>query len=132
MSERLPQLPAPLRERAQQEAEAIAREVAGVRGVVVATSDGFDIASVVLPPLDAGRIAALASSMAAIGEVVSVETTSGRSTSVTVGGEDGFTVVHAIQRADAGLVLNVVANGSALLGQVLYRVAQSVRRLERA
>lgn len=132
MTERLPPLPPQLLERARLEANAIAREVAGVRGVVVATVDGFDVASVVLPPLNAERIAALASSMAAIGEVVSVETSSGRSSSVTVSGEAGFTVVHAIQRADVGLVLNVVANGSALLGQVLYRVSRAVRLLERA
>jgi predicted regulator of Ras-like GTPase activity (Roadblock/LC7/MglB family) len=132
MTEPAVSIPALLRDLAQREARTLADDLGGIRGVVVATADGFDVASVVHPPLDAARIAALASSMAAIGEVVATEAAIGRSTSVTVGSDEGFAVVHAIQRADVSLVINVVAGPSALLGQVLYGVADAARRLAQA
>jgi len=91
----LPSVTDALRALARSEAEAIAQEVTGVRAVVIATSDGFDIAVAAHAEVDAQRIAALASSMAAIGAVVSTEAGLGRSTSVTVGTDNGFAVVYA-------------------------------------
>lgn len=121
-----------LRALARSEAEAIAQDVDGVRAVVIATSDGFDIATAARTPVDPGRIAALASSMAAIGAVVSTEAGLGRSTSVTVGTDNGFAVVHAATHAGIALVIHVIAGPGALLGQVNYRTAAAARRLEAA
>lgn len=118
-----------LRALARDEAEAVAGETEGVRAVVIATADGFDIASAVRSELDPRRIAALASSMAAIGAVVSTEAGLGRSTGVTVATDDGFAVVHAASRGSLGLVIIVVASRAGLLGQVNYRTAAAARRL---
>ena len=101
----------------------------GVRAVVIATSDGFDIAVAAHAEVDAQRIAALASSMAAIGAVVSTEAGLGRSTSVTVGTDNGFAVVYAATHQGLGLVINVIAGPDALLGQVNYRTAAAARLL---
>ena len=122
-------VPAALRRLAQSEAEAIASEIGGVRAVVIATGDGFDIASVARGGVDPQRIAALASSIAAIGEVVSREAGLGHGRSVTVGTDDGFAVVHGAQHGGLSLVVNVVAGREALLGQVNYRTAETARRL---
>ena len=125
-------VPAALRRLAQSEAEAIASEIGGVRAVVIASGDGFDIASVARGGVDPQRIAALASSIAAIGEVVSREAGLGHGRSVTVGTDDGFAVVHGAQHGGLSLVVNVVAGREALLGQVNYRTAEAVRRLAAA
>lgn len=121
-----------LRALAGREAEAIAQDVVGVRAVVIATSDGFEIASVVRADVDPRRIAALASSISAIGEVVSSETGLGRSTNVTVGSESGFAVVHAAMHRGVALVINVIAGPDALLGHVNYRTAAAARLLAAA
>jgi len=125
----LPSVTDALRALARSEAEAIAQEVTGVRAVVIATSDGFDIAVAAHAEVDAQRIAALASSMAAIGAVVSTEAGLGRSTSVTVGTDNGFAVVYAATHQGLGLVINVIAGPDALLGQVNYRTAAAARLL---
>lgn len=114
---------------AREEAQTLLREVAGVAAVVIATADGFDVASAVANGLDPARIAALASSISAIGEVVSTEARLGRSRSVTVNTESGFAVVFSARRADMDLVLNVIATGDAVLGQVNYSAAAAARRL---
>lgn len=116
---------------ATREAENILSEVGGVTAVVVATVDGFDVASAMRQG-DAARVAAMASSISAISSVVSQEANLGRSKSVTIDTESGFAVVFSVHRPDADLVINVIADGSAILGQVSYRTAQFAKSLAEA
>lgn len=116
---------------AQREAQDLLDQVEGVNTVVVATVDGFDVASA-LRTGEAARVAAMASSIAAISAVVSQEASLGRNKSVTIDTEAGFAVVHSVYREDAELVIIVIAQGGALLGQVNYRVAQFARALASA
>ena len=121
-----------LRVLARAEARALAADLGGIRAVVVATADGFDVASALCGEAEARRVAALASSIAAIGEVVSAETGLGRSTGITVNTETGFIYVQQVRRADALLVVNVVAGPDAVLAQVALRAARAARRLMQA
>lgn len=113
---------------AAREAQAILDEINGITAVVVATVDGFDIASAMRGG-DAARVAAMASSIAAISSVVSQEANLGRNKSVTIDTESGFAVVYSVHRPDAELVINVIADGSAILGQVNYRTANFAKAL---
>jgi predicted regulator of Ras-like GTPase activity (Roadblock/LC7/MglB family) len=117
------------RELATKEALAILNDISGVAAVVIATVDGFDVASEVRNGLDPARIAALASSIAAIGEVVATEARLGRNKSVTIDTEAGFAVIYSVHRRDIGLVINVIATSEALIGQVNYRTAAAARAL---
>ena len=121
-----------LRALARAEARALAADLGGIRAVGVATADGFDVASALCGEAEARRVAALASSIAAIGEVVSAETGLGRSTGITVNTETGFIYVQQVRRADALLVVNVVAGPDAVLAQVALRAARAARRLMQA
>ena len=116
---------------ASREAEKMLSEVDGVTAVVIATLDGFDVASAMRHG-DPARVAAMASSISAISAVVSQEASLGRNKSVTIDTEAGFAVVHSVYREDAELVIIAIANGGALLGQVNYRVAQFARALASA
>ncbi|WP_231695459.1 roadblock/LC7 domain-containing protein [Ottowia caeni] len=116
---------------AQQEAERLMQEISGVVAIVVATVDGFDVASAMRKG-DANRVAAMASSIFAISAVVSQEAHLGRSRSVTIDTEEGFTVVHSVYRPDADLVVSVIAGQDAILGQVAYQVTQFARALAAA
>lgn len=117
---------------AQREAEHLINEVEGVTAVVVATIDGFDVASVMRNGGEAARIAAMASSISAIGAVVSQEAGLGNSRSVTIDTDAGFAVVYGVSRPDAELIINVIANGDAVLGQVAWRTAEFARTLREA
>jgi uncharacterized protein len=117
---------------AAEHAQAIVSEVAGVSAVVIATIDGFDVASALRSNIDAPRIAALASSIAAIGEVVSSEAGLGNVRCVTVETDAGFAVAHRVARADVPMVVKVLGRADAVLAQVKYRAAASALALERA
>ncbi|AVO34129.1 roadblock/LC7 domain-containing protein [Ottowia oryzae] len=116
---------------ASREAENMLSEVDGVTAVVIATLDGFDVASAMRHG-DPARVAAMASSISAISSVVSQEASLGRNKSVTIDTESGFAVVFSVHRPDADLVINVIADGSAILGQVAYRTAQFAKTLAEA
>jgi predicted regulator of Ras-like GTPase activity (Roadblock/LC7/MglB family) len=119
-----------LRGRAQQQAESMLSGLSGVVAVIVSTVDGFDVASAVTRGVDPARIAAMASSIAAIGTVVSQEAGLGRTRSVTIATDAGFALVSTADCAQAQLVLNVIAAKDAVLAQVAYRSAECVKALE--
>lgn len=114
---------------AQRECENLLSEQSGALAVVIASADGFDLASAVSKSLDPARIAAMASSIAAIGSVVSQETLLGASKSVTVNTENGFVYIAYIEVDAQACILNVVADGSAILAQVIYNCGEIKKRL---
>lgn len=121
-----------LRRVAHAEARTIIEELTGVIAVVIATVDGFDIASETTRGVEAARIAAMASSISAIGEVVATEAALGRNNSVTISSEKGFAFVQTVYRQDVALVINVIADASAVLAQIAYRTGQCAGALQRA
>ncbi|MGJ7529769.1 roadblock/LC7 domain-containing protein [Variovorax sp. GB1P17] len=117
---------------AQREVRKLADESSGVTAVVIATVDGFDVASAITGDADAARVAAMASSIVAISSVVSEEARLGRHKSVIVQMESGFAVFCSVYRRDAELVINVLARDAAVLALVAYRVARLAKTLEDA
>lgn len=122
------QLPLTVRVLAAKQAAAFLEDISGMNAVVVATEDGFDIASA-MKTGDAARIAALASSISAISAVVSQEASLGADKCVIIDTHDGFAVVYSAPRKDARLVIIAIASGQAILGQVAYRASQFAKDL---
>ena len=114
---------------AQREVRKLVEELTGVTAVVVATADGFDVASACVSDTDPARVAAMGSSIVAIGDVVSQEARLGRRESVMVFSDSGFAVFHSVHRRDTDLVINVLARDSAVPAMVAYRAAQLARTL---
>ena len=82
---------------AGREAENFLNDVNGVTAVVIATVDGFDVASAMRAG-DAARVAAMASSISAISSVVSQEANLGRNKSMNIDPEAGFAMVYSERR----------------------------------
>lgn len=114
---------------AQREVRRLVEELTGVTAAVVATADGFDVASACVSDADPARVAAMGSSIVAIGDVVSQEARLGRRESVMVLTDSGFAVFHSVHRRDTDLVINVLARDSAVPAMVAYRAAQLARTL---
>lgn len=117
---------------AQREVRKLVDELSGVTAAVVATIDGFDVASAVTGDVDPARVAAMASSIVAISGVVSEEARLGRHKSVIIQTESGFAVFCSVYRRDVELVINVLARDAAVLALVAYRAAQLAKTLTHA
>ncbi len=98
--------------------EQLLLNVRGLTAVVLASADGFDMVSAVRGHLKPERLAALASSIAAIGQVVALEGSLGHSQRIMIDGGQGYVMVCSIDRSDIGLVLILLASNDALLGQL--------------
>lgn len=117
---------------AAQELQAMIDAAVGIRTAVLATVDGFAVASAQVDRSDPSRIAALASSIASIGSVATQEAGLGRCASVTLNTDQGFAVVRQMRWHTHDLVLIGISDGQALLAQVMYQANQFARRMEGA
>lgn len=122
-------LPLPLAKAAQREAEQLLNRVPGALAVVVATVDGFDVAHANKLPIEPSRLAAMTSSIAAMGDVVTQEANLGKPRCVVVDAKDGMVIVSAVERDDHALVVNVLTNRTPTLGLALFEVAACAQRL---
>lgn len=123
-------LPEHVKSAARQEALKLLEEVDGLSAVIVATIDGFDIAHASLSTIEPARIAAMTSSVCAIGEAVSHEASLGKYRSIAIDTENGLAVLQAVPRRDLPLVLNLIASEKSMLAQVMYRAKQSANYLQ--
>lgn len=106
---------------AAREAQNFLNELTGVKAVVIATIDGFDIASATNGNIEPARIAAMASSISAIGAVVAQETALSTPSSVVINSASGFVQVFTVARPDMQLIVLVVSDSTGVLAQVAYR-----------
>lgn len=119
--------------RAQRIVDGVLDGEKGTKSIVVTTVDGFPVVSAHNAMIDPARIAAMASSIASIGVVVSEETGLGNLKSVIIECVDGFSIIIEIAHPKVPMVLVVVADHSALLGHLLYtarQVSQAIAMLD--
>lgn len=104
----------------------------GVRGCVVSTEDGFEVAAHAQGQGSTARLSAMASSMAALGMIAGEENHLGHCVNVVIEAADGFIVMLQAKRPGLTLVLSVVASREAVLGQILYVSREAAQALEQA
>ena len=90
----------------------------GARTVLVATVDGFPLAVAQRQPLDADRLAAIVSSIGALGAAASRETGIGAPRCLVVESTQGRLVVRCVKAGSHDLVVAVLTDTQALLGRV--------------
>ena len=111
------------------EAVRLMAEVTGALAVIISSVDGFEVAARASNPGQIARMAAMASSMSAIGAVVGLETQLGNHRGISIDVDHGFVVMVEVRHAQSPLILTIVTSRTGLLGQVLYRANQSAAKL---
>jgi predicted regulator of Ras-like GTPase activity (Roadblock/LC7/MglB family) len=106
---------------ANQRTKGMIESDAGIVAAVMATTDGFAVASASHNDAVPSRIAALASSISTIGAIATQEAGLGRCSSVILNTDNGFAVVRQFAYKDKDLVLIAIASGHALLAQIMYQ-----------
>ncbi len=107
-------------------------EILGAVAVVISTADGFEVAARARDAAQSSRLAAMASSIAAIGAVIGDETLSGACRGIFIEADKGQIVMVEIRHPDHILILTVVADEQALLGAVTYSARQTALVLAKA
>lgn len=96
----------------------------GARTVLVATIDGFPLAVAQHRPLDPDRLAALASSIGALGAAASRETGIGTPRFLAVESTEGRLVVRCVSAGSHELIVAVLTDTQSLLGRVWTALAR--------
>lgn len=102
--------------------------LAGVKSVVVFSSDGFELASHSIDPALSVRLAAIGSSLAALGSAIAGEVGMRDFDRTTIETQDGTVIIMRVDGTDA-VSLAVVAGSQALLGQLLWATRQCCQDL---
>ena len=107
-------------------------QVRGAVSAVVSTADGFDVASRADDAAQGSRLAAMASSIAAICSVVGEESNIGEHQSISIESEKGYVVMVHVTHPANPMILNLVADKSAVLAQMIYFAKQTAAQLGEA
>lgn len=91
-----------------------------VRGVLVSTGDGFQVASNLPPELSEEKLSAMASSMLAINEAVCRETALGNCRDLIIEASAGRILLMDIPHPAHKLVLTVLCHAKVAMGQVWW------------
>ena len=108
------------------------QEVKGIKAVVVATEDGFEVAAQVENTAQIARLSAMASSLAALGAMAGEESQLGVCHSLLMEAADGYITIVQVRRADVSLIVSVVTGRDAVIGQVLYFSKKAAATLQAA
>lgn len=107
-------------------------QVRGIRAVVISTEDGFEVAARVENTAQVTRLAAIASSLTALGAVAGEESQLGICDNVIIGAENGCLIMLQVRCPGIELILSVVTGKDVIVGQALYFAKQGVKALEQA
>jgi uncharacterized protein len=95
-------------------------DVHGIKAAVVSTADGFELSAVVFNAAQTSRLAAMASSISALGVVVGEESKLGECKSILIEAQEGFLVVISAPSPSLPMTLSLIAGSDAVVGQVLH------------
>lgn len=98
-----------------------------IEGAAIVSPDGLAIASVLTPPIDEDRVAAMSAAMVSLGERISTELGRGQMDQVYIKGDNGFALLTA---AGPQAVLTVMASSDARLGLLLLELRKVVADLQ--
>jgi len=119
-----------MRDAAGQVVDQLVEAVGAVRAVVVSSEDGFELVSRAPDKSHVSRLSAMASSMTALGAMAGEECEIGGFRSITLEAEDGFILMLLAQHPDGNLILSVIAESKAVIGQVLLYSKRAVMQLQ--
>lgn len=114
---------------AEKALETLMAEVHGAVSAVLSTVDGFAVAARTETAEQGSRLAAMASSISAICSVVGEETQVGAHQSISIESDNGYVVMVHIAHAVQPMILNLVADKTAVLGQMIYFARQAAIQL---
>ncbi len=119
----------------ERELQNLVESIAGIRGVVIVSIEGFVVASYpneITPALNrrtqTPQVAAMAATMIALGEQTLARLTQGKVERLMLEGEDGAMIVYPI---NANAVITALVNKNAKMGLIFLAVAKKAEQLSK-
>lgn len=117
---------------AQKLLDAFAQATPGVVSAVLLSADGFEVASLQVGKGGAARLAAMGSSLSAIGSAIAKEAGIVECNRMIIEADTGTVVIMTIADARPPMSLAVVASDASVLGQLLWAAKNCCTAIARA
>ena len=98
-------------------------------GVLVASTDGFEVSSIFQKQYDAGKLSAVGSSILALVQALTSEAQLTGCRSVILDAEDGKIMISAVPNKNQPMIVIVVTKQQVLLGQIMHGMNKAINRL---
>lgn len=108
--------------RAQYEAQSLLDQIDDVQAVIVASLDGSEVTSVARSGVKSDRVAEVLGSLGAMLNLVMHETNLGRSRSLAIETDLGFTLIRNLYYEEVEMIFIVIVKKGALLGEALSQI----------
>lgn len=101
----------------------------GVDGVLLASTDGFEVSSIFNKNYDGGKLSAVGSSILALVQALTSEAQLTGCRSVILDAENGKIMISAVANKYQPMILIVVTRQQVLLGQIMHAMNKGITRL---
>lgn len=101
----------------------------GVDGVLLASTDGFEVNSIFQKNYDANKLSAVGSSILALVQALTVEAQLTGCRSVILDAENGKIMISAVPNEKQAMILIVVTKQQVLLGQIMHGMNKAISQL---
>lgn len=117
---------------AQKHLDTFAQTTPGVVSAVLMSADGFEVASLQVGKGGAARLAAMGSSLSAIGSAIAKEAGIVECNRMVIESDSGTVVIMNVPDSRPPMSLAVIANDSSMLGQLLWSAKTCCAAIARA
>ncbi|MDO4449774.1 MAG: roadblock/LC7 domain-containing protein [Moraxella sp.] len=107
----------------------LVHSTAGVDGVLLASSDGFEVSSIFQKNYDGNKLSAVGSSILALVQALTSEAQLTGCRSVILDAENGKIMIGSVPNANQPMILIVVTRQQVLLGQIMHAMNKATARL---
>lgn len=101
----------------------------GIDGVLLATTDGFEVSSIFQKDYDAGKLSAVGSSILALVQALTNEAKLTGCRSVILDAQDGKIMISAVPNNNQPMIVIVVTKQQVLLGQIMHGMNKAINQL---
>lgn len=101
----------------------------GVDGVLLASTDGFEVSSIFQKDYDAGKLSAVGSSILALVQALTTEAQLTGCRSVILDAQDGKIMISGVPNENQPMIVIVVTKQQVLLGQIMHGMNKAINQL---
>lgn len=107
----------------------LVHSTSGVDGVLLASTDGFEVSSIFQKSYDGNKLSAVGSSILALVQALTSEAQLTGCRSVILDAENGKIMINAVPNANQPMILIVVTKQQVLLGQIMHAMNKATAHL---
>lgn len=107
----------------------LVHSTSGIDGVLLASTDGFEVSSIFQKEYDAGKLSAVGSSILALVQALTNEAQLTGCCSVILDAQDGKIMISAVPNKNQPMIVIVVTKQQVLLGQIMHGMNKAINQL---